>query len=80
MTSHVMFHFPMFNLQYLIDHMKSLDWHIETDAFEDETPYGSKHFENIIATLNPDVPRRLVMLLVINCFWMMICTQGIDIV
>ena len=39
--------------------MKSLDWSIETDAFEDDTPYGKKPFENIIATLNPEVPRRL---------------------
>ncbi len=38
--------------------MSGLGWTIETDAFQDNTPHGVKPFENIIATLNPDTPRR----------------------
>jgi len=47
--------------KYLMDHMNNLGWNVETDAFEDNTPLGKKPFENIIATLNPTAPRRLVI-------------------
>jgi len=46
------------NLQYLMAHMNKLGWQVETDAFTDNTPFGPKPFENIIATLNPNVHRR----------------------
>ncbi|ODN02054.1 Glutaminyl-peptide cyclotransferase [Orchesella cincta] len=47
--------------QFIKDHMRGLGWTIETDAFQDNTPHGAKPFENIITTLNPDTPRRLVL-------------------
>jgi len=47
--------------QFIKDHMQDLGWTIETDAFQDNTPHGVKPFENIITTLNPDTPRRLVL-------------------
>lgn len=47
--------------QYIIDQMQSLGWSIETDKFSDNTPVGRKNFENIIATLDPAAPRRLVL-------------------
>jgi len=47
--------------QYIIDQMKSFGWDIETDKFSDNTPLGRKEFENIIATLDPNARRRLVL-------------------
>jgi len=47
--------------QFIKSHMNDLGWAVETDAFTDNTPHGAKPFENIIATLNPDTPRRLVL-------------------
>jgi glutaminyl-peptide cyclotransferase len=47
--------------QFIIGEMKNLNWNVETDKFEDETPHGVKPFENIIATLNPETPRRLTL-------------------
>lgn len=42
--------------------MGSLKWTIDTDAFEDVTPVlGKLAFENIIATLNPNAERFLVL-------------------
>lgn len=43
---------------FIKNYMTRLGWIVEGDAFEDNTPYGKKPFENIIATLNPNVPRR----------------------
>jgi glutaminyl-peptide cyclotransferase len=43
---------------YLQKYMKNLGWTVEGDVFEDQTPLGKKPFENIIATLNPNAPRR----------------------
>ena len=31
------------------------------DEFDDATPLGTKRFTNIIATLNPNAPRRLIL-------------------
>jgi len=36
---------------YLIDTMRRLGWKVEANCFEDNTPYGKKHFCNIVATL-----------------------------
>ena len=47
--------------QYIIDQMKSFGWDTETDKFSDNTPLGRKEFENIIATLDPNARRRLVL-------------------
>lgn len=41
--------------------MKNLAWHVELDGFTDSTPFGVKNFYNVIATLNPSSPRRLVL-------------------
>lgn len=42
--------------------MNSLGWHVETDQFVDKTPiFGELKFENIIAKLNPDASRFLVL-------------------
>lgn len=41
--------------------MKALNWDVEEDSFTDKTPYGEKRFTNVIATKDPDAPRRLVL-------------------
>ncbi|GAA5868315.1 hypothetical protein JCM1840_005633 [Sporobolomyces johnsonii] len=43
------------------DHFKRLDWHVEKDAFDADTPYGSKSFTNLVFTHDPTAPRRLVL-------------------
>lgn len=47
--------------QYITDFMKNLSWGVDLDTFEDKTPYGTKTFSNIVATLDPDAPRHLVL-------------------
>ncbi|CAO3631831.1 unnamed protein product [Mucor fragilis] len=47
--------------QYIIDHFKKLDWHVEIDEFEDMTPFGTKSFANVIVTQDVDKPTRLVL-------------------
>lgn len=46
---------------YIISTLRKLNWHIEEDRFEDMTPYGRKNFTNVIATKDPDAPRRVVL-------------------
>lgn len=41
--------------------LRNLNWHVEEDQFEDNTPYGRKTFTNVIATKDPDAPRRIIM-------------------
>lgn len=41
--------------------MKDLNWHIEEDSFEDNTPVGRKKFTNVIATKDPKASRRVVL-------------------
>jgi hypothetical protein len=41
--------------------MKDLNWDVEEDPFTSNTPYGEKRFTNVIATKNPEAPRRLVL-------------------
>ncbi len=42
--------------------MKELDWDVETDSFTElNTVVGQMEFHNIVATHNPDAPRRLVL-------------------
>jgi glutaminyl-peptide cyclotransferase len=41
--------------------MKAMNWDVEEDSFTDNTPYGTKRFTNVIATKDPDAPRRLVL-------------------
>ncbi|KAG9100744.1 hypothetical protein FRC06_003782 [Ceratobasidium sp. 370] len=46
---------------YLVQTMKAMNWHVEEDSFTDTTPYGTKRFTNVIATKDPDAPRKLVL-------------------
>lgn len=46
---------------YIVTTLKKLDWHVEEDTFTDNTPYGTKRFTNVIATKDPDAPRRVVV-------------------
>lgn len=41
--------------------MASLGWNIEEDSFEQDTVVGRVRFTNIIATLDPNAPRRMVI-------------------
>jgi len=38
-----------------------LGWNVEENQFRDQTPYGEKTFTNIIATLNPNACKRIVL-------------------
>ena len=52
------------SFQYILSRLHQLNetrWSVTTDTFTDSTPYGSKSFTNIIATLDPDKPNRLVL-------------------
>ncbi|KAF8511129.1 glutaminyl-peptide cyclotransferase-like protein [Hysterangium stoloniferum] len=46
---------------HLVSTLRALKWHVEEDSFTDMTPYGEKRFTNVIATKDPDAPRRLVL-------------------
>lgn len=47
--------------KHIIDYFQTLGWHVELDSFNDTTPYGVKHFTNVIVTKNPHAPGRLVL-------------------
>ncbi|KAL8610923.1 hypothetical protein ACOMHN_042541 [Nucella lapillus] len=47
--------------EHIIKHMKNLEWTVEEDRFDDNTPFGPKTFVNIIATLNPGGSQRTVV-------------------
>lgn len=46
---------------FIMDHFKSLNWQVEEDKFEAETPLGVKEFSNVIVTKNPHHPSRMVL-------------------
>jgi len=46
---------------FISNEMSDLGWTVEEDAFEQDTVIGNVRFTNIIATLNPNAPRRLVL-------------------
>lgn len=47
---------------FIVKEMQGLGWDVEIDSFvEPNTIVGQVPFNNIIATLNPDAPRRLVI-------------------
>jgi len=48
-------------LQHITSTMKGLGWEVETPKFTDKTPYGDRQFTNVVATLDGDSPRRLVV-------------------
>ncbi|KZV96162.1 hypothetical protein EXIGLDRAFT_671319 [Exidia glandulosa HHB12029] len=41
--------------------MRTLGWTVEIDAFTDKTPYGEKHFANVVATKDPKAARRVIL-------------------
>ncbi|KAL1689172.1 hypothetical protein GGG16DRAFT_93880 [Schizophyllum commune] len=47
--------------KYIVDTMKALNWEVEEDEFDDDTPMGRKHFTNVIATKDPKAARRVVV-------------------
>ncbi|KAM8707799.1 hypothetical protein ACLKA7_014863 [Drosophila subpalustris] len=48
--------------QYIVDSLRDLDWHVELNSFHDTAPIvGRLHFHNIIATLNPQAERYLIL-------------------
>lgn len=47
--------------QYITSTMRGLGWDVDTPTFTDKTPIGNKQFTNIIATLDTNAPRRLVV-------------------
>jgi glutaminyl-peptide cyclotransferase len=47
---------------YIVAEMEKLKWNVELDVFTDKTPnMGELTFSNIIATLNPNAERFLVL-------------------
>lgn len=47
---------------YIVQQLKRLRWQVDLDEFQDETPnFGILTFTNIIATLNPNANRFLVL-------------------
>ena len=47
--------------EYIISTLKKLNWDIEEDSFNATTPYGTKRFTNVIATKDPQAPRRVIL-------------------
>lgn len=47
--------------EHIKGQMKKLGWSVEEHSFTDRTPLGNKEFKNVIATLNPQAPRRMVI-------------------
>jgi len=47
--------------EYLARTMANSGWTVENHSFLDSTPHGDKEFTNVIATLDPAAPRRLVI-------------------
>ena len=48
-------------LQFIKEQFEKLNWTVTLDEFAAATPLGKKNFTNIVATLNPDAPDRLVL-------------------
>ncbi|KAK8729481.1 hypothetical protein OTU49_008493, partial [Cherax quadricarinatus] len=47
--------------KHLVTTMRDLGWTVEESPFDDNTPLGRKTFTNVIATLNPNAPRHLIL-------------------
>lgn len=47
--------------EFIVNHFKELQWEMEKDTFEDETPLGRKTFTNYIFTKNPLSEKRIVL-------------------
>ncbi len=48
-------------LQHIETSMRDLGWDVEVSSSRQRTPDGEVDFHNVIATLDPDAPRRLVL-------------------
>ena len=46
---------------FIANEMSNLGWSVEEDAFEQNTVVGNVKFTNVIATLNPNAARRMVI-------------------
>ena len=46
---------------YIVTFLNDLGWTVEVHKFTQDTVIGEKTFRNIIATRNPNSPRRLVL-------------------
>lgn len=38
-----------------------MGWTVEEDSFQQQTPFGTRRFTNVIATLDPSKSRRIVL-------------------
>ena len=47
--------------QFIENEMSNLGWTIEEDKFAQDTIIGNVEFTNVIATLDPNAPRRMVI-------------------
>eukprot|EP00736_Rhodelphis_marinus_P010696 Rmarinus@m.5607 len=47
--------------EYMTDFFSELGWQVELDAFIAGTPHGDLPFSNIVATLDPSAPKRLIL-------------------
>jgi len=46
---------------HIVSEMRKVGWKVDQHQFDDNTPLGRRTFTNVIATLNPDAPRRMVL-------------------
>lgn len=46
---------------FIVNNLEELNWNVELDVFEENTPFGNKEFSNIIATINPKAERYLTL-------------------
>lgn len=47
--------------EHIVSKLQNWGWTIELDTFESDTPFGRKNFTNIIATKDPQRPRRSIV-------------------
>lgn len=47
--------------QFIKKQFEDLKWTVTLDEFDESTPIGVKRFTNVIATLNPNAKRRLIL-------------------
>jgi hypothetical protein len=47
--------------EHIVTTLRALKWDVEEDSFESSTPVGDVGFVNVVAVLNPEAPRRLVI-------------------
>lgn len=49
-------------VRYIVGELQKFNWHVEIDEFKDKTPnFGELTFKNIVASLNPNAERYLVL-------------------